>query len=137
MREIKFRFWSNHLGRFVVPDDSIFVGALKDPDMNPMQFTGLKDRHGVEIYLGDIVAEISRRNADGSIDHRTLRGNAREVAWTSIVSDYEDDPYIGLSLRPSEASKIEVIGNVWENPELLKDNTTEEAPDDEQLLHHT
>lgn len=56
MREIKFRFWSNHLGKFVVPNDGIFVGALKDPDMNPMQYTGLKDRNGdKEVYECDII----------------------------------------------------------------------------------
>lgn len=61
-REIKFRFWSNHLKKFVKPDDNIFVGALKDPDMNPMQYTGLKDKNGDnEIYECDII------DSDGNV----------------------------------------------------------------------
>lgn len=102
MREIKFRFWSNHFGMFVTPIDDIFVGALKDPDMNPMQFTGLTDRNGVEIYEGDILETPYDTFAVDDILP------LRKDFWHKDDSDWWSYP-----------EEVEVIGNIYENPELL------------------
>lgn len=144
MREIKFRFWSNHLKRFVVPNDSIFAGALKDPDMNLMQFTGLKDRHGAEIYEGDVVERDSH-------DIYVVRfGEFNENGKNSKPSDsfgwFLEGLYIVKGRYPLETTEalrsidgigalyprycvenesyvmdrlgLVVIGNIYENPEL-------------------
>lgn len=76
-----------------------------------MQYTGLKDRQGVEIYEGDV------------LDYDNGIGIKGIVKW------YEDGFAIGI-LGAGDASNkslyqstedIEVIGNIHENPELLKE----------------
>lgn len=110
MREIKFRFWSNHLGKFVIPDDSIFIGALKDPDMNPMQYTDLKDKNDVEIYEGDIWR---RQRYDKTFRGKKASGfQYGQVKWIIAVN------CTGLNVARNDT--LEVIGNIYENPELLK-----------------
>lgn len=68
---------------------------------NIMQFTGLKDKNGVEIYEGDIV-----RGRDGDI--------------YSVVFENAAFRTNGIVPHPKYFSDDEVIGNVWENGELLK-----------------
>jgi hypothetical protein len=104
-REIKFRFWSKILNHFVIPDDSIFAGGLKDPNMAVMQFTGLKDRKGVEIYEGDLLKM--------AIDTRSE--DVRAVEYDEGGFWLGDKPGYEWPL-----AFIEVIGNIYENPELIE-----------------
>ena len=112
MREIKFRAWDTpnkymitHKELCLVPltYDEVFKGKEGYP---LMQYTGLKDKNGVEIYEGDI-----------------FKFEAREAYEVYI------NPSIGVGGRNSNqqwniaswASDGEVIGNIYENPELLED----------------
>ena len=113
-REIKFRAWdkkrkkifqmsvgTNYNPHFLV-DLKSFGGGIQelfDPDLELMQYTGLRDKNGKEIYEGDIVRW-------GSI----LKGN--EVIFKEgkfMIKDIED-PYW---------KACEIIGNIYENKELL------------------
>ncbi|EBF6011846.1 TPA: hypothetical protein K8U00_002328 [Listeria monocytogenes] len=79
------------------------------------QFTGLKDKNGKKIFEGDIV-EIIEIDAFGNLDWNRLKGKVMfsEGAW--LVTDS------GSFAIPlwSEINEIEVIGNIYENPELLE-----------------
>ena len=77
-----------------------------------MQFTGLKDKNGKEIYCSDYL-----KCDDGKI---------REVVWYNlgagwrIGTDDNDSLFNGLGVYAE--TNLEIIGNIYENPELLTTN---------------
>ncbi|THG30698.1 YopX family protein [Naasia lichenicola] len=84
-------------------------------DVEIMQFTGLIDKNGVEIYEGDIID--SDHNFGGPFGATVHRGtivyeHARYLIKTGIVGN-------DLTTLYRANWKIEVIGNIHENPELL------------------
>jgi len=82
--------------------------SLKDIDL--MQFTGLLDRNGKEIYEGDIFGH--RSLEDGKMN--VIKG---EVVWGDILTGYTVGEGLMLWALRKDA---EVIGNVFEDPELLE-----------------
>lgn len=118
-REIRFRAWDSQAEQMVawfqvaqVPfDDAIEQGAIL------MQYTGLKDKNGVEIYEGDI-CNVTKTSI---IDNR----HVAEVRWqtnvarVAFVIDYHnDDGKLFYGYHELNHESIEVIGNIYENSEL-------------------
>ena len=81
-----------------------------------LQYTGLKDKNGKEIYDGDIVlVELSGT----STWYKTVV-KIKEGAFIASLIDGED--YIYIFNRGFDSNDFEILGNVYENPELLEEN---------------
>jgi uncharacterized phage protein (TIGR01671 family) len=119
MREIKFRAWDKKYNQMVSWDDiskNNIIGALINNNNRSishgvlMQFTGLLDKNGVEIYEGDILY----------FEPYETHGNDRVV-------EYKDGAYHGRLIRSGYSKLLsecvyetKVIGNIYENPGLLE-----------------
>ena len=125
MREIKFRAWDNKRKCICKVQQILFdnhnkpkamlipynqFNAYWERNVILMQYTGLKDRNGREIYEGDIV-KVNYSNEE-SVGQVIWVGNYAEFAIKISKKEYR-----GLY---NEAN-IEVIGNIYENLELLKE----------------
>lgn len=122
MREIKFRAWDGEQMHkaFDLTQNPIYW--WKDNfDYPLMQYTGLKDKNGVEIYEGDILSSSGGYGGDliGSVYWGVLSDTDgwSHGAYQCWVCDGES--LFDLAGANSDAS-CEVIGNIYENPELLE-----------------
>ena len=120
MREIKFRVWNlldtrmiNWADIFHLPAWEIFPGTPEQRPFNVMQYTGYKDKNGVEIYEGDIV---SFKSAHSDYAYKTIG----EVVWYRGEAAFLVECNGEIFKHFDEIRKIEVLGNIYENPELLK-----------------
>lgn len=148
MREIKFRAWDternamaqvNYLG---LNDYEVGIEDEKCKCWNApypyacklMQYTGLKDRNGKEIYEGDILGYKRIKYTDCSkediedIEEEVLIGLITYRPIASIVKPYSknvkclgyDNVNKECLIIDLQSDELEVIGNIYENPELLE-----------------
>jgi YopX protein len=107
MREIKFRAWDGK--KMCYSEDQLSRIFNEQTDWQTiMQYTNLKDKHGKEVYERDVIVV-------GTTDSRGF-----SQGWSAEVEFSEK----GVRLKDTDLWRynpeiIEVIGNIYENPELL------------------
>lgn len=141
-REIKFRYFSDFTSEMVLSDDLGLYAFFGEAHGTLMQYTGLKDNNGVEIYEGDIVGF-----DQGRIPNKQTQKEIWEVRfgdWCCDCGDYYCNEsgtgfyLVGFSgLYRSNGSfdksgtergfsrvsgNWEVLGNIHENKDLLDEN---------------
>ena len=123
-REIKFRAWHKDLkkmfkiGQITLekgtwnfePNDRDFIGMSipYQPSFVLMQYTGLKDKNGKEIYEGDIVKSYYYIDTPNGEQERF---NQKVINYNDVLCEYKINAF----------ENLEVIGNIYENPELLEE----------------
>ena len=89
----------------------------RDDEIILMQSTGLKDKNGKEIFEGDAIA-IEVDDTETPINARVFQNSKIGVLMFHVFEDNEDVPMVELLEDNSVA--FEIIGNIYENPELLE-----------------
>ena len=119
----KFRAWDKENETMVYPKGILFDGRIVNFScgmLEPyegyelMQYTGLKDKNGTPIYEGDIVrGKYGKNGIVKNYEIRWLIGHFAAVDRNNITGD---EHYYPIGLLEGE-----VIGNIYENKQLLED----------------
>ena len=98
-------------------DNSTFFNGYKVHKKSVGQFTGLHDKNGKEIYLGDIV---TYKRSVGNWTGRTMTTTHKIIFTEEINAFVMECGSSYIKLRKHWGYEYEVIGNIFENPELIK-----------------
>ena len=138
-REIKFRIWdienkemlkvqeldfepTFYGGRIAIRPDQ-YNDYFDTEDMILMQYTGLNDKNGKEIYEGDIV-KITEKEKISKHKVISMKPIIADIEWSeeyltyTLITTSVKDAFESLTDYLDECD-IEVIGNIYDNPELL------------------
>lgn len=128
MRDIRFRCWDNvnecmrpvYMLHFTDDEPMNIQTSMQEwingKDAILMQFTGLKDKNGKEIYEGDVMhykPYVNNSNYEANMEVKFNDG-------AFYLSQGVGKTYEICAAAINSCAVMEVIGNVWEHPELLK-----------------
>ena len=124
-REIKFRAWDKKFNTMFPTECIEFYGwgqiniideegDSEERDVVLMQYTGLKDKNGKEIYEGDVVRF---KYTPSSLTKAIIEYDEESIAFKLEVKESEEWCKHSCYLEPR--CQIEVIGNIYENPNLV------------------
>jgi uncharacterized phage protein (TIGR01671 family) len=126
VREIKFRVWSKTRQEMIYPMfgwfKKVYIGdngflqdiqlgtaiELNGTKLELLQYTGLKDKNGMEIYEGDIV----------NVNHYGGTPRFEKVEYYTVAGFASVHPFTDSGHHWS-SHNCEIVGNIYENPELL------------------
>jgi uncharacterized phage protein (TIGR01671 family) len=121
MREIKFRSWDCYENQM---HNGVESGIYEDPDeiipfdkvlelacYEVMQYTGLKDKNGKEIYEGDVLGYVT--------DTKWIVG-FKNGAFTLSYQNSNINILYDCDIADGKVTHMKVLGNIYENPELLE-----------------
>ncbi len=142
-RDIKFRLWDKqretwiidfHVMRSGYPAHNVYhktedgnggehEEVFDSQSVILMQYTGIKDKNGTEIYEGDLVRKVPEEwPSKSDEDERTLEEYLKDMSAVYEVSYqvdrfalFKEDSYRD-SLNPGQHGSLEVIGNIYANP---------------------
>lgn len=131
-REIKFRFWEkDRSGKFEMSTPCTLYEILSEhyvwnhisSDAIPLQYTGIKDSEGCEIYEGDIVwyGAFILTSDKNSIIRKP--GYIEFYKDSFMIVEHDDEHISRYVLYPE---RVKIIGNIYENPELMSYNTSKD-----------
>lgn len=115
MDRLRFRAWNKYRKEMIAPYDGDFIKWHAPSNYADhyviMQCTGLRDKNGGLIYEGDVV----KTDYD---NHVVIYDND---VWPDLDGYDNGDYYEGFFPQSHQWARFEVIGNIWENPELVGD----------------
>ena len=124
MRDIQFRAWLKaekimgevlgidilHKEIFFSNEDANCYEHTDFKDIELMQYTGLKDKNNTEIYEGDILK---------LRDNHGIQLVKYHDEWSAFIVESQKDTSVGVLGLYFDKEDFEIIGNAYENPELL------------------
>ncbi len=115
-REIKFRHYTDK--KFIYSDQEgweYWGDCVMAYENEVQQYTGLKDKNNKEIYEGDILKIIVPDYSD-----KGFREELDIVEYSNMAINEEDNQVcMGFYINRDYNGNTEVVGNIYENPELL------------------
>lgn len=120
MRQLKFRAYHNKAEKMLESGTArqIFSWLDEGQDITIMQFTGLLDKNGKEIYEGDLVIKTVKDYGRPETSPFLVNWNHHKAGF-NISAGAKDDP----------KHWYEVIGNIYEHPHLLNSTPNHEGSD--------
>lgn len=128
MRDIKFRMWDKINKTIIkdIHDSEEFWLVINNNLYDVMQYTGLKDKNGKEIYEGDILLA---PDWFGNLKCVCIYQQENQVSSIQGFGLYSYDRYFQkyrTLVESDEWDEFEVIGNIYDNPDLLEKGAEDE-----------